>query len=70
MRREGVRTTITLPREQQVLLRTLAAKRGHRGYSRLIAEALDFYFKEKAAKEVQELLKMRTKSKGKIRRTR
>lgn len=59
MRKRSVRTTITLPTEHQVLLRTLAAKREQRGYSKIIPEALNFYFQEKASKEVQELLKLR-----------
>ncbi|MCS7240971.1 MAG: hypothetical protein NZ651_06995 [Candidatus Bipolaricaulota bacterium] len=62
MRKKSVRTTITLPREHQVLLRTLAAKRGQRGYSQIVAEALEFYFQEKVTQEVQEVLKPRTKN--------
>ncbi|MEM4723651.1 MAG: hypothetical protein QXP01_01405 [Candidatus Hadarchaeum sp.] len=57
MRKKNVRTTITLRREHQVLLRTLAAKRGQRGFSKIVAEALDYYFQEKAAKEVESVLK-------------
>lgn len=44
MLQKSVRTTITIPRAHQVLLRTLAAKRGQRGYSQIVAEALEFYF--------------------------
>uniref|UniRef100_A0A7V4A2Z0 CopG family transcriptional regulator n=1 Tax=Thermus tengchongensis TaxID=1214928 RepID=A0A7V4A2Z0_9DEIN len=57
MRKKNVRTTITLRREHQVLLRTLAAKRGQRGFSKIVAEALDYYFQEKAAKEVENLFR-------------
>jgi len=39
-----------------VLLRALAAKRGLRGYSKIITEALDLYLKERS-EEVKEILK-------------
>ncbi len=43
-----MRTTIELPEEKRALLVALAAKRGLRGYSALINEAIDFYLREHA----------------------
>jgi len=57
MPKRTLRTTIAIKREHQVLLKALAAKRG---YSRIIAEALDLYLKERA-EEVKEILKKRHK---------
>jgi metal-responsive CopG/Arc/MetJ family transcriptional regulator len=56
MPKKTLRTTIAIKREHQVLLRALAAKRGFRGYSKIIAEALDLYLKERA-EEVKEILR-------------
>jgi len=56
MARKTVRTTVAIKREHQVLLRALAAKRGLRGYSKIITEALDLYLKERS-EEVKEILK-------------
>lgn len=56
-----MRTTIELTDHQRSLLHSLAARRGLRGYSKLIQEAVDLYVQETAAKEgtVKQLLKMR-----------
>ena len=59
MPKRTLRTTIAIKREHQVLLKALAAKRGLRGYSRIIAEALDLYLKERA-EEVKEILRKKT----------
>jgi len=61
MAKKTVRTTVAIKREHQVLLRALAAKRGLRGYSKIISEALDLYF-AKQAEEVKELLQKRKKN--------
>jgi len=61
MAKKTVRTTVAIKREHQVLLRALAAKRGLRGYSKIISEALDLYFAEQA-EEVKELLQKRKKN--------
>jgi len=58
MARKTVRTTVAIKREHQVLLRALAAKRGLRGYSKIITEALDLYLKERS-EEVKEILRER-----------
>lgn len=64
MPKKNLRTTIAIKREHQMLLRALAAKRGLRGYSQIVAEALDLYF-EKKAEEVSGFLRpRRTKTKG------
>lgn len=55
MRRNETRTTVTLKEEHRAILHVLAARRGLRGYSRIIAEALDFYFSH--APEVSRALK-------------
>jgi hypothetical protein len=60
MARKTVRTTVAIKREHQVLLRALAAKRGLRGYSKIISEALDLYFAQ--AEEVKGLLRERKKN--------
>lgn len=56
MARKTVRTTVAIKREHQVLLRALAAKRGLRGYSKIITEALDLYLNERS-EEVKEILR-------------
>jgi len=56
MARKTVRTTVAIKREHQVLLRALAAKRGLRGYSKIITEALELYLKDRA-EEVKEILR-------------
>ncbi len=56
-----MRTTIELSDDHRSALHSLAARRGLRGYSKLIQEAIDFYIKEKVKKEdsIKQLLKMR-----------
>lgn len=56
-----MRTTIELSDDHRSALHSIAARRGLRGYSRLIQEAIDFYIKEKVKKRegTKEILKMR-----------
>jgi metal-responsive CopG/Arc/MetJ family transcriptional regulator len=46
-----MRTTIELSDDLISILRSLAVKKGYRGYSKLIEEAVDFYFKENERRE-------------------
>ena len=56
-----MRTTIELSNDHRSSLHSLAARRGLRGYSKLIQEAVDLYIQEMTAKErnTEQLLKMR-----------
>ena len=56
-----MRTTIELSNDHRSSLHSLAARRGLRGYSKLIQEAVDLYIQEMTAKEgnTEHLLKMR-----------
>jgi metal-responsive CopG/Arc/MetJ family transcriptional regulator len=56
-----MRTTIELSDDHRSALHSIAARRGLRGYSKLIQEAIDFYIKEKVKKGegAKEILKMR-----------
>ena len=56
-----MRTTIELSNDHRSSLHSLAARRGIRGYSMLIQEAVDLYIKEMTAREgnAKLLLKMR-----------
>lgn len=56
-----MRTTIELSNDHRSSLHSLAARRGLRGYSKLIQEAVDLYIREMKAKEgnAKVLLKMR-----------
>jgi metal-responsive CopG/Arc/MetJ family transcriptional regulator len=52
-----MRTTVDLPNEKIASLRALAAKRGLRGYSELIEEAVDLYLRQVAqAGELEEVI--------------
>ncbi|NPV28994.1 MAG: hypothetical protein HPY58_04910 [Firmicutes bacterium] len=54
-----MRTTIELSNEKRAKLLAIAARRGLRGYSQLINEALDFYLaleEKKMAGELEEVL--------------
>jgi hypothetical protein len=48
-----MRTTIELPEHQRVALAELAAKRGLRGYSTLVQEAIDLSLAESAGDRLQ-----------------
>ena len=56
-----MRTTIELSNDHRSALHSLAVRRGLRGYSKLIQEAIDFYIKEKVKRKdgVKDLLKMK-----------
>jgi len=56
-----MRTTIELSEDLISIIHALAVKKGYRGYSRVIAEALDFYLKENEKREAgrKRILKMR-----------
>jgi len=47
-----MRTTIELSDEHRSLLHSLAARRGLRGYSKVVQEAIEFYLKEEMGKEI------------------
>ena len=47
----GMRTTIEIKEEHRALLHAIAARRGWRGYSRVVEEAIDFYLKHHAEAE-------------------
>jgi hypothetical protein len=50
-RNDGVRTTIELKDESRARLLALAARRGEKGFSALIDEAVDLYLEAAAANE-------------------
>ena len=55
-----MRTTIELTEEQRALLHALAARRGWRGFSRVVQEAVDSYLKHHAeAEEARHTLLLR-----------
>jgi metal-responsive CopG/Arc/MetJ family transcriptional regulator len=56
-----MRTTIELSDDLISILHALAVKKGHRGYSKVIEEALIFYLKENEKRETgkEKILKMR-----------
>jgi hypothetical protein len=56
-----MRTTVELSDDHRSMLLFLTARRGLRGYSKLIEEAIDFYIKEKTAQKdsFKHLLKMK-----------
>jgi predicted transcriptional regulator len=56
-----MRTTIELSDDHRSALHSIAARRGLRGYSKLIQEAIDLYIKQKEKKGdgLRQLLKMR-----------
>ncbi len=48
-----MRTTIELPDSLIGVLHALAVKKGYRGYSKVIKDALDFYLKENERRETR-----------------
>lgn len=56
-----MRATIELPNRLRAAVLAVAARKGYRGYSRVIIEALEFYLAEKEAQEsgLSELLALR-----------
>lgn len=53
-----MRTTIELSNEKRAKLLAIAARRGLRGYSQLIDEALDLYLAREEKKSARELKKL------------
>lgn len=51
-----MRTTVEIRDEQRVALAALAAKRGLRGYSELIQEAIDLYLEQSEGNDMEALL--------------
>jgi len=54
-----MRTTVELRDDQHAALAALASRRGLRGYSALVQEALDVYLREHAAERLTETLRLR-----------
>jgi DNA integrity scanning protein DisA with diadenylate cyclase activity len=54
-----VRTTIELDSRRRAILLKLAAERGEKGFSRLIAEAIDLYIANLGSDDRQVALKLR-----------
>ena len=56
-----MRATVELPDHLRAAVMAVAARKGYRGYSKVIVEALEFYLAEKEAKEsgLQDLLELR-----------
>ena len=57
-----MRTTIELKKEHRALLHAIAARRGWRGYSRLVEEAIELYLQHQA--EAQEARRALLERKG------
>lgn len=53
-----MRTTIDIPDEQHRALMALANRRGVRGFSVLVQEALDAYLRDRDAEEIELLLSL------------
>lgn len=58
-----VRTTIELPDEQRARLLEIAARRGEKGFSGIIQEALDLYLRSQQSSDA---IEQALKSKGKF----
>jgi hypothetical protein len=54
-----MRTTVELRDDQHAALAALASRRGIRGYSAIVQEALDLYLQEHAAERLTEVLQLR-----------
>ena len=54
-----MRTTVELRDDQHAALAMLASRRGLRGYSSLVQEALDLYLREHASERLTEVLQLR-----------
>lgn len=56
-----MRTTIELPDDLISILHAIAVKKGYRGYSKVIEEALNFYLRENENRETsrEKILRMR-----------
>jgi hypothetical protein len=54
-----MRTTIEISEDQRVALAALAARRGLRGFSRIVQEAIDRYLAQERASDVEAILRLR-----------
>lgn len=54
-----MRTTLELRDDQHAALAALASRRGLRGYSALVQEALDMYLREHGSERLTEILGLR-----------
>jgi hypothetical protein len=54
-----MRTTIEIREEQRIALAAIAAKRGLRGYSTLVQEAIDVYLADTTGDDLEALLRLR-----------
>jgi hypothetical protein len=54
-----MRTTVELRDDQHAALAALASRRGLRGYSALVQEALDLYLREHGSERLAEVLQLR-----------
>jgi hypothetical protein len=54
-----MRTTVELREDQHAALAALASRRGIRGYSAIVQEALDLYLREHAVERLEEVLQLR-----------
>jgi hypothetical protein len=54
-----MRTTVELRDDQRAALAALASRRGMRGYSGLVQEALDLYLREHSPHRLGEILQLR-----------
>jgi metal-responsive CopG/Arc/MetJ family transcriptional regulator len=54
-----MRTTVELRDDQHAALAALASRRGLRGYSSIVQDALDLYLREHASERLTEVLRLR-----------
>lgn len=54
-----MRTTVEIREEQRIALAAIAAKRGLRGYSTLVQEAIDAYLADTSGEDLDALLTLR-----------
>lgn len=54
-----MRTTVEITDEQHIALTALAAKRGMRGFSALVREAIDQYLAEQPGQDLEAVLALR-----------
>ena len=54
-----MRTTIEIREEQRIALAAIAAKRGLRGYSEVVQEAIDVYLAEAQGEDLDALISLR-----------
>jgi hypothetical protein len=54
-----MRTTVELRNDQHAALAALASRRGLRGYSELVQEALDVYLRDHGPERLREALELR-----------